>query len=174
MFKICVDSFQCVSNIHIEHPACLPYCFTKRMLRGPVRAPRRTFPEATKKITRMTNCAPFGAIASAFSGRAPSPKPQRPPSHPQGEPIIQVDGPPPSPSAEWNRMYGGMSVPAGGPQDGQTNSFFLDNQPTEEQPAGSDVESNSTWQRCSPTTREDEAPLRNRAIRSARPSSLAI
>ena len=49
-----------------------------------------------------------------------------------------------------------MSVPAGGPQDGQTNVAFLDKQPTEEPPAGSDVESNSTWQRCLPTTKGDE------------------
>ena len=51
-------------------------------------------------------------------------------------------------------MYAGMSVPASGPQDGQTSVAFLDTQPTEEPPAGSDVESKSTWQ----TTRGDEAP----------------
>ena len=97
-------------NSQCDHPACLFFCFIKRFLRGPVRAPRQTIPEAIKTNPEMTNCAPLGAIASAFAGRAPSPKPQRRPSNPQGEPIVQVDGPPPSPNVEWNRMYGGMSV----------------------------------------------------------------
>ena len=50
-------------NSQRDHPACFPLCFTKRILSGPVQAPRQQFPEAILKIPQMANCALLGAIA---------------------------------------------------------------------------------------------------------------
>ena len=65
-----------------------------------------------------------------------------------GEPIFQDDAPliPPSEiawsmrGAQMRQQYGGMAVPAGGPQDGQTHVPFADAPLPDNPPVGSDVE----------------------------------
>ena len=92
-----------------------------------------------------SSCSPIRAIGEAFARRAFSPRAVRAPRPAMGEPIVQIDRDQiPQPTNGTNPVPGAadqqvtmISIPAGGPDDGQMMAPYVQ-QP---QPATSDFES---------------------------------
>ena len=111
------------------------------------------------------SCSPIRAIVAAFATRPISPRAVRAPRPAIGEPIVQNDrdlnpqptnGTIPVPGAA-DQQVTMISIPAGGPDDGQMMAPYVQ-QP---QPATSDVESgvgSATTLTCEGTPKGDEEP----------------
>ena len=155
--NVCVDNMFCMF-------VSLPNTFPCVVFRAP--APMTKGRDAMPSGGDTPSCSPIRAIGEALARRALSPRAVRASRPATGEPIVQMDRDQnPQPTNGANPVPGAadqqvtfISVPAGGPNEGQRMAPYVH----QSQPATSDAESavslGATTLTCEGTPRGDEEP----------------